>query len=226
MSRSSISCGSAALLRQLQLAQVLAQLRRHRLQAQQAVQGFLRLRLQGRSAVQARQAVLGDAQALVPRDAPQLDVVLLAPGKVVPGRGELRFGDDAQVRLEPVAHPHRGLGASAGQELGDAGCDREGLHHRFDRPAHGGDDVDVAVGLRISADAAGDLGPHHAGRGAHPLDELLRQGPCLPERLARRLAGADLGDAFQDGLLGLLRRIPSARAGGLRSPPSPDRPAR
>src|SRR2546427_8757827 len=37
------------LLRQLQLTQVLAQLRRHRLQAQQTVQGFLRLRLQGRS---------------------------------------------------------------------------------------------------------------------------------------------------------------------------------
>src|SRR5437867_1017776 len=60
--------GQRALRGQLQLAQVLAQLGRNGLQPEQAVQRLFGLRLQRRSAVEAGEAVLGDAQAFVARD--------------------------------------------------------------------------------------------------------------------------------------------------------------
>ena len=98
--------GQRALRGQLQLAQVLAQLGRDGLQPEQAVQCLFGFRLQRRSAVEAGEPVLGDAEALVPRDPAQLDVVLLASGEVVQRGGELRHAHHPQVRLQPVAQAH------------------------------------------------------------------------------------------------------------------------
>ena len=129
-------------------------------------------------------------------------MVLLAAGEMVQGGGELRFGDHAKVRLQAVAQPHRALGRAAGDHLHHLDRSCEGLHRGVGR--RGGDDeIDVAVGLCVPADAPGDLGAQDARDLADPLEQLLGDAPALVERLPR-LARLRLSDAVEDELLGAL----------------------
>ena len=115
---------------------------------------------------------------------------------MVQGGGELRFGDHAEVGLQAVAQPHRTLGRAARDHLHhfDRGC--EGLHRGVGR--RGSDDeIDVAVGLCVPADAPGDLGAQDARDLADPLEQLLGDAPALVERLPR-LARLRLSDAVEN----------------------------
>ena len=179
--------------RSLDLSLVLAQLGRNPRKAEALVDvGLLRAWL-GLAAVDRREAVLGQAQALVAGALAQRHVVRLRAGEVLQQRAPLRRVDHAQVYLHAVVQHDRRLGVAECDHVLHARVPGEALEQRawVVRRRH---EVDVADDLLAATQRAGNLGLATARLGAQRLDQHLRTIERVVEQdhvLARTAAGVE-----------------------------------
>ncbi len=165
----------------------------------------------------AGQAVFVERQALVDRDAPQLDVVRLAAGEIEQRRAERRARHHAHVHLEAAPELDRGFGLPLAEDVGDVGVAHERLHHRLEvRAAH--QHVEVADGLAAAPEGTGDLDLLDTRDQAQALGDRLGHRPGPGEQGAAGVHRCPL-ERLEDLLLRLL-----AEAGQVAERARPRRP--
>ncbi len=183
--------------RGLQLAEVLAQLRRDRLVAEREVELVLVGDPRDLAGLHGGDAVLGDRETAAHGVLAQRDVVLLRAREVLEQVAVALRRHDAQVEAEPLVGDDRRLRLPSGHDLGHPRERRE-VSDKRRRVGRGGDQVEVAKRLLATADAArlGDLqrsgvlaqlrgdGEHRRQPGAQqpPALALLRLGGAGPQR--------------------------------------------
>ena len=216
------------LLRRLDFTGSFAQFRRDVIEPERAVKlGLVADRRQrlARPIVRQRsgaEAVFVDRPAAFERPLAQLDVVLLAAGKMVQRVGVLGIGHQPQIALDAGLQPHGNFGRSARDDFRHLRPRDEELGHR--RGITGGDDkIQVAHDLLAPAEAArfarardrgmaaqffgqaqgrrGDVAQPVKGRAAHPLgdggEEVARGFLAEAGQLGHALvpaSGIELGD--------------------------------
>ena len=193
--------GQPAGLRRLDLARVLAQLGRDPRQPHRGVDLLLGGAGDAPSAGLPEDAVLGDLEALLDGHLPDPDVVLLRAREVLERRAEGRRLHHAQVHLDALAVPHRGLGRAPLEDLRHLGQPHEGVHHARGI-GRGHEDVEVAHGLLAAAHRAGGLDPLDPADARERVRDLLGQGQRASQRHAR-LPSPHQRDALEEVLLGL-----------------------
>ena len=143
----------AALTRRLELARVLAQLRRDEVVAEMAVDLFLRLGGEHCPSLDSRDAVLGDREATANGILAQRDVVILRAAEVLQQVAIALRRHDPQIETQSVAGDHGRLRIAVRDDLGnerqlhECSSERGGVCRR-------GDQVEVAKGLASATDAA------------------------------------------------------------------------
>ena len=195
--------GQAVLASGLDLAAVLAQLRRDPCHAEPRVHLGLVLAGQHLAGLDLLDAVLAHLEPGPHRRLAQRHVVVLRAGEVleqVPvdlGRHHAQLDDGAVVRDcgDPVVAP--------GGDVGDPVLRHERLGRR-QAVGHGGDDVDVLAGLGEPADAAGGLAPDDGVAAPELLDDPLGQRQEPADRRAPSGSCGPVLQPLEDRLLGLL----------------------
>ena len=182
--------------RELELAVVLAQLRRNDLVAEVAIDLVLVGRAEDLAALGVLDAPLRDAHAAPLGVLAHAHVVALRAGEVLEQVAVALGRHDTQVELHAVVGEHGGLGGAVAEHLGDERLLDEPGGQR--RPvARGRDHVHVAHRLRAAAQRAGLVGPLAGGMRAQRLEHRARELERLVEpehALARRGAGLELGE--------------------------------
>ena len=202
--------------RQLELAVVLAQLRRDRLVAEVAVDLVLVRRAEDLAALHVLDAPFRDAHAAPLGVLAHAHVVALRAGEVLQQVAVALGRHDAQVELHAVVGQDRGLGRAVAEHLGD--------ERLLDQPrrqrgpvGRGGDHVHVAHRLgappqraRLVGPLAGRVRAQRLEHGARELERLIEAEGAL----ARGRACLELGEQL---LLLALAEAGLARAGGPRA---------
>ena len=170
--------GQAALARGIDLATVLAQLRRDPRQPHRGVDVRFGLTRHPRAGRFVEDAVLADLQSAARRHLAQPHVVRLGAREVLQRRAERLGRDDTQVDREPLLVTHGDLCLAACGDLGH----RRQAHQRLDDPRRlrrCDEDVDVLHRLAHPAQRAGDLQPLDAAvrteRGGHLGGDAARR---------------------------------------------------
>ena len=204
----------------VELAAVLAQLRRDVGQAEALVHRLLGLAPQRLAGRVVGDPVLGDVQALAHGALAQAHVVVLGPREVLQQVAELVGLDHAQVDADAVVGPGaRRVGAGvAGRldqvDVGERRRERRGV-------GGGGDDVEVLDRVGEAPDAAGDLDPDRRRVPLQLGDDRVGQLDRAREQDARRRLLGDPGrERLQDRLLELgPEALDRPRASGPRRRP-------
>ena len=193
---------------QLDLAAVLAHLRRNAVEAQLGVDLVFGLAGHPLVALERRQAVLVQRESHAQRALAQRDVVVLAAGEILHGSAEGFRRQQADIYLHAVAQLDADFVLALRQRLQDAGEGEDARDERLALLAVGGSlagdqDVEVADGLAAAAQRAGGRDLFHSGRALEVLDEFLRDRVGGIEMIAAGDAAVIL-DALEDLLLRLL----------------------
>ena len=188
-----------AVPRRLELAAVLAQLRRDEVVAEEAVQLLLGARGERLAGLGVLHAVLGDGELAPHGGLAQRDVVVLRAGEVLEQVAVALGRHDAQVEAVAVVRDDRRLRRPLRRDVHDPAQLREVVDQRG-RVVRRRDDVEVAHGLPVAARAARDrdlvagrmLGQHRddrlqrpAARGRAACASAPRPRPAAQERAAR-----------------------------------------
>ena len=158
-------------LGRLDLARPLAELRGDERQAHRAENLLLRGAAEPLAAT-VEDAVLGELHAHLHRPGAERDVVGLGAGEVVERGAEGLGREHPQVGLQSGLEPHRGLGGSLRENLGDLGEPREGVNDRR-RVLRRDEEVEVADRLLATPEASGRLGAQDARDPAQPGQERV-----------------------------------------------------
>ena len=203
MSSTSISSGSLLVARRLELAAVLAQLRRHPVHPEQLVDlllGGARVRRLGRVVCH---AVFRDVEPALDGGGPERLVVLLRARQVLEQVPEVLGRDDPQVDADPVVRDRPRPRLARRVRLGDQRQRAEGLRERT-RVGGGRHQVDVLARVGPAARAAGDLDALGRRLLAQRVPQRLRDLKRLGEQELRlRAAVLAGGECQQDALLRL-----------------------
>ncbi len=194
----------ARLAGSLELARVLAQLRRDEGVAEERIQLLLAPEGVHFARLDDGDTVLGDGEPATLRLLAHGDVVLLRAGEVLEQVAVALGRDDAEVEAKPLLGDHRGLGVAVGDDL-EHPRKRHEVPGQRRRIGGGGDHVEVAERLLAPPHAAG-LGHVH-GSGVRPqrLHHLADDRQSGAEQAAPRLGRAlALFERLEDLLLGLL----------------------
>ena len=148
----STSSGSSPLRAGVELAEVLAELGRDVLVAEELVELGLVARREDLARLDGLDAVLGDREPLLHGGFAQRDVVVLRAGEVLEQVPERLGRDHAQVEAQAVVRDDRRLRVSVRGDLRDP-LERDEVVDQRARVLRRGDHVEVAEGLLAAADA-------------------------------------------------------------------------
>ena len=198
--------------RRLDLAGVLAQLRRNEGQLERRVHRGLALARE--TAVAVEEPVLVQLEPGLDGDPPQLQVVRLAAGEIDQRGAEALGGHDAQVGVHPVREPHQRLALAARVDADDFRQVGERLGQRA-RIARRRQEVEITDALLAAPQRARDLD----ARDARDVAELRRQPARELGGFAERVPrgrGSEQSDARENPALGALAEV-RERAHALRT---------
>ena len=173
--------GQPSPLGQLDLALILADLRRDPRQPDRGVDLLFGPAGDAAVVLDGEHAILIDLQALLHRFLPQLDVVILAAGKILQ-RGAEGFGlHHPHVRLDAGIQHDAGPRGPLGQHLLYLPEGREDVHHGLGCRA-GDEDINIPDRLLHPPEAPGHAGLRDLLHTAQRGDEFLRMRQDLADR--------------------------------------------
>ena len=153
--------GIQLIARRFDLAAVLAQFRRNVLQAERLIhflfsitKGFAGGLDDGLVLVDRAERVFIEAEPLIERDLPHLDVVLQAAGEIIERRAPTRLRQNANIHLQAGEQFNRALGRSVTKDAGNVVHVYEALHD-WSRIIAGDENVNITDCFASAADAAG-----------------------------------------------------------------------
>lgn len=128
----------------------------------------------------AGKVVFVEGKALFAGKGAEFDVMLLAAGKILEGKGKVCIADRTEVALQAVFKPNRSFGVAVGDDFVDLG---KGGEKGSDPGGVGGGDeeVEIVEGFLGTSVGSGDFGAVHRRMVAQSFEEGLGEGGHLPE---------------------------------------------